>query len=164
MSAEYGAALSRHLLTGEELSAEELGRLLDRALELKADPAASRALAGRTVALLAGCGTEKSAGPKDAGGNTGGPPTATGDKTVHVVMRDILFVPDKITARVGQTVRWTNEDDVAHTVKAEKGAKFASKGPLSKGDTYAVKLHNPGTIGYICTIHPSQHGTITVVR
>jgi ornithine carbamoyltransferase len=52
MRAEYGAALSRHLLTGEELSAEELGRLLDRALELKADPAASRALAGRTVALL----------------------------------------------------------------------------------------------------------------
>jgi ornithine carbamoyltransferase len=52
MNAEYGAALPRHLLTGEELSADELGRLLDRALELKADPAASRALAGRTVALL----------------------------------------------------------------------------------------------------------------
>ena len=44
--------MPRHLLTGEELSADELGRLLDRALELKADPAASRALAGRTVALL----------------------------------------------------------------------------------------------------------------
>jgi plastocyanin len=121
-------------------------------------------LALLALALLAGCGTEKSAGPKDAGGNAGGPPTATGGKTVHVVMRDILFVPDKITARVGQTVRWTNEDDVAHTVKAEKGAKFASKGPLSKGDTYEVKLSNPGTIGYVCTIHPNQHGTITVVR
>jgi ornithine carbamoyltransferase len=44
--------LPRHLLTGEELSAGELGRLLDRALELKADPGASRALAGRTAALL----------------------------------------------------------------------------------------------------------------
>jgi plastocyanin len=121
-------------------------------------------LALLALALLAGCGTEKSAGPKDAGGNAEGPPTAAGGKTVHVVMRDILFVPDKVTARVGQTVRWTNEDDVAHTVKAEKGAKFASKGPLSKGDTYEVKLSNPGTIGYVCTIHPNQHGTITVVR
>jgi ornithine carbamoyltransferase len=44
--------LPRHLLTGEELSADELTRLLDRALALKAAPAASRALEGRTVALL----------------------------------------------------------------------------------------------------------------
>jgi ornithine carbamoyltransferase len=44
--------LPRHLLTGEELSAEELHRLLDRALELKADPTASRVLEDRTVALL----------------------------------------------------------------------------------------------------------------
>src|SRR3954447_15849796 len=52
MGAEYGAVLPRHLLTGEELSRAELDRLLDRALELKADPAASQALAGRTAALL----------------------------------------------------------------------------------------------------------------
>ena len=48
----YGADLPRHLLTGEELSAEELHRLLDRALELKAEPTASRVLEDRTVALL----------------------------------------------------------------------------------------------------------------
>jgi len=52
MEGGYGAGLPRHLLTGEELSADELHRLLDRALELKADPTTSRALAGRTVALL----------------------------------------------------------------------------------------------------------------
>jgi ornithine carbamoyltransferase len=44
--------LTRHFVTGEELSAAELGRLLDRALELKADPHSSRALAGRSVALV----------------------------------------------------------------------------------------------------------------
>ena len=44
--------MPRHLLTGEELSATELTQLLDRALALKAAPAASRALEGRTVALL----------------------------------------------------------------------------------------------------------------
>jgi len=42
----------RHFLTGEEISSEELGRLLDRALELKTDRAASQALAGRSVALI----------------------------------------------------------------------------------------------------------------
>jgi ornithine carbamoyltransferase len=45
-------ALPTHLLTGAELTREQLKRLLDRAQELKADPGASRALAGRAVALL----------------------------------------------------------------------------------------------------------------
>jgi ornithine carbamoyltransferase len=41
-----------HFLTGAELSAAELDALLDRAIELKATPLASRALAGRGVALI----------------------------------------------------------------------------------------------------------------
>jgi ornithine carbamoyltransferase len=44
--------LPRHFLTGSELSADELSALLDRALELKAAPHASRALEGRSVALV----------------------------------------------------------------------------------------------------------------
>ena len=44
--------LTRHFLTGAELSADDLHALLDRALELKAAPDASRALEGRHVALL----------------------------------------------------------------------------------------------------------------
>jgi ornithine carbamoyltransferase len=46
------ARLPRHLLTGEELTRDELHALIERALELKADPLASRALAGRHVALI----------------------------------------------------------------------------------------------------------------
>jgi ornithine carbamoyltransferase len=44
--------LPRHFLTGRELSEQELDALLDRALELKREPLASRALAGRSVALI----------------------------------------------------------------------------------------------------------------
>jgi ornithine carbamoyltransferase len=44
--------LPRHLLTGEELSETELDTLLHRAQQLKATPRASRALAGRAVALI----------------------------------------------------------------------------------------------------------------
>jgi ornithine carbamoyltransferase len=44
--------LPRHFLTGSELDGPQLHALLDRALELKAAPDASRALAGRHVALL----------------------------------------------------------------------------------------------------------------
>ncbi len=45
-------AMPLHFLTGAELSAVELDALLDRALELKAAPLSSRALAGRSVALI----------------------------------------------------------------------------------------------------------------
>ena len=44
--------MSRHFLTGAELTAAELAALLDRALELKAAPLSSRQLAGRSVALI----------------------------------------------------------------------------------------------------------------
>jgi ornithine carbamoyltransferase len=44
--------VARHFLTGEELTSEELARLLDRALELKRDRFASNALDRRSIALV----------------------------------------------------------------------------------------------------------------
>jgi ornithine carbamoyltransferase len=44
--------MPRNFLTGAELSAGELDALLDRALELKSAPLSSRALEGRSVALV----------------------------------------------------------------------------------------------------------------
>ncbi len=44
--------MRHHFLTGEELAGDELSALLDRAAELKADRLASRALEGRSVALV----------------------------------------------------------------------------------------------------------------
>jgi ornithine carbamoyltransferase len=49
---EYDALLNRHFLTGEELTGGDLRSLIERALELKADRLASRALAGASVALM----------------------------------------------------------------------------------------------------------------
>jgi ornithine carbamoyltransferase len=44
--------VTRHFLTGGELTGPELRRLLDRALELKADRGGARTLAGKNVALV----------------------------------------------------------------------------------------------------------------
>jgi len=44
--------VARHFLTGEELTSDELARLLDRAIELKRDRLQSKALDGRSVALI----------------------------------------------------------------------------------------------------------------
>lgn len=44
--------MPRHLLTGEELSHDEVVGIVDRAIELKAAPLSSRALEGKAVALM----------------------------------------------------------------------------------------------------------------
>ena len=48
----YTVGLPAHFLTGTELSADQLHTLIERALELKADPHGSDVLARRTVALI----------------------------------------------------------------------------------------------------------------
>src|SRR5205823_7694245 len=50
--AHYHPAVLRHFLTGDELTGAELTALLDRAIELKRDRLASRALEGKSVALI----------------------------------------------------------------------------------------------------------------
>jgi ornithine carbamoyltransferase len=44
--------LTRHLLTGEELTPDEVARIVTRAGELKAQPLSAQILAGRSVALI----------------------------------------------------------------------------------------------------------------
>lgn len=124
-----------------------------------------------TGALLAGCGgsSSKSTSSNGGGASTSGTATATvgggaaaGAGEVKVAMKNIKFVPANITAKVGQTIKWTNTDPFPHTVKATSGATFSSPNIDANG-TYTFKVTKPGTINYFCTIHgPQQSGTITV--
>jgi plastocyanin len=113
-------------------------------------------LAIALIALFAGCGDDESAPNEPA--SSGGDRV---DEIVHVRMKDILFEPEHVTVKIGQTVRWTNGDAVAHNVTAKKGADFASDS-LSRGETFDAKLDKAGTIAYVCTLHSGQKGSITV--
>jgi plastocyanin len=88
---------------------------------------------------------------------------ATGGGGVNVSMKNIKFVPMEIQAKVGQKITWTNDDPVAHTVTAQKGADFDS-GTVNSGGTFSFTPKKAGTIDYVCTIHPGQTGTITVSK
>jgi len=72
-------------------------------------------------------------------------------------------VPENLLDRVkaGQTVTWTNEDDVAHNVIADSGASFKSD-LLNKGGTFTFTPKKAGTIEYECTIHPGMKATLNV--
>lgn len=82
---------------------------------------------------------------------------------VKVSMKDIRYIPREVTAKVGQTVVWTNDDPIPHTVTAEKGETFDS-GNVNAGDTYEYSPTKAGEISYVCTIHPNQTGTLTVTE
>ena len=76
-------------------------------------------------------------------------------------MKNIEYVPKAITAKVGQTIHWTNGDSVAHTVTSVSGASFDS-GVMDPGKEFSFKVTKAGTINYMCQIHPNQKGTIVV--
>lgn len=109
---------------------------------------------------LAGCGGDDGGAKPGAGTTT---PTGAGG-SVAVSIKNVKFLPHDVTAKVGQTITWTNDDgSIAHNVTATDGADFASD-TLNGGDTFSYTPRKAGTIAYVCTIHNGQDGTITVTK
>lgn len=81
-------------------------------------------------------------------------------KTVQVSIKSFKFTPADITVNVGDTVVWTNEDSAPHTVESSEGTLRSDQ--LSNGDTYSYKFTKAGKYSYICGIHPSMKGSVTV--
>lgn len=113
--------------------------------------------------LAAGCGGGESASVSAPAASTpaqSAKPAAKGD--VQVSMKDYKFIPAEVKVKTGQTIVWTNEDaGTQHDAVAREG-----DGPKSKlfngGESYTWTAGKPGTIPYVCTIHPGMEGTITV--
>src|SRR3954449_4477641 len=76
--------------------------------------------------------------------------------THRVAMKAIDYAPKQVTARVGDTVEWANEDVVAHTATL-KGAWDVNVLPHRRG---SVTIKTAGTFTYICRYHPNMNGEI----
>jgi plastocyanin len=105
-------------------------------------------------------------GPATGGG--GGPATTkVVGGAVQVSYKNVLIVPQAITVKAGQKIKWTNFDKgIPHNVISQgstpdpiKSANFVG------GQSFTFTPTKPGVIHYICTIHPTQMiGTITVIK
>jgi plastocyanin len=80
--------------------------------------------------------------------------------TVDVKIDNFSFSPTTITVPAGTTVRWTNRDDIPHTVVSDE-QKFQSK-TLDTDDQYSYTFTKPGTYGYFCSVHPRMTGKVVV--
>jgi plastocyanin len=116
--------------------------------------------------VAAGCGSSSSSSSSSSS-TPAAPATSTanstssssgGGKVVTISMKNIQFNPTSQTVKVGQTVKWINEDTVAHNV--EGGPLHSST--FGEGGSYTFTPKKAETISYVCTIHPNMKATLTV--
>jgi plastocyanin len=88
-----------------------------------------------------------------------------------VSISNLAYSPGSVVVHPGDTVTWTNKDQIAHSVTADDGS-FDAAGPLcgpsitlnclQPGQSYSHPFASSGTFGYHCRVHSSMHGTVVV--
>jgi plastocyanin len=117
---------------------------------------------------LAACGSSSgsSSAPTIADTGTASATTTTSSgRTLHVTIKNLAFVPKAIHAKVGDTIRFTNQDTPPHNVtwvSGVGGSQFPPSPTLDTGAEFTLKLTQPGTIQYFCSIHPFMKASIVV--
>lgn len=95
------------------------------------------------------------------GGDGGGDPV----ETTEVEMDGSAFEPADITVQVGDSVTWTNNDSIAHTVTAgtrSDPSDLFDSDSVSSGETFEHTFTSDGEYDYFCEFHSGMSGTVTV--
>jgi plastocyanin len=79
--------------------------------------------------------------------------------TIELVMQNLVISPAEVTAKVGDTVTWTNKDVFAHTATANNGDFDVTLPPHGSG---SFVLKKAGDVSYYCRFHPNMKATIKV--
>jgi plastocyanin/FtsP/CotA-like multicopper oxidase with cupredoxin domain len=96
-----------------------------------------------------------------SGGSSPAPPPPAATTTRDVAITSTGFSPSSITIKVGDTVRWTNQDNTTHDAMSDDHTAWGSPN-LPPGKVWSRIFAQPGTFGYHCHIHPEMTGTIQV--
>ncbi len=79
------------------------------------------------------------------------------DIAVHI--DNFVFEPQQLSVKVGESVTWTNRDDIPHTVVC--AGKFRSK-TMDTDGTFSFTFAAPGEYKYFCSLHPHMTGMVKV--
>jgi nitrite reductase (NO-forming) len=86
---------------------------------------------------------------------------------IDVVMKNSAYSPKVLTIQAGSTVRWTNLDEMGHTITPTDKAAWGTAGSgdevrdwLLKGGTWSFTFVKPGRYDYFCIPHAfkDDHG------
>jgi plastocyanin len=108
------------------------------------------------VALLGvACGGDDEPEASDGG-------DAGGDSAVTLAAANFAFDPATVSASAGDTIEFTNDDDVEHNLTAEDAGLDQD---VEAGESTTIDLADvePGTYEFFCKYHPDQmKGTLEV--
>lgn len=79
-----------------------------------------------------------------------------------VTIDNFTFGPKDLTIAVGTTVKWTNHDDIPHTVVETSTSRVFRSKALDTDDSFSFKFASAGTFTYFCSLHPQMTGKIIV--
>ena len=114
---------------------------------------------GLSVALGA-CGTSDK---KSSTGPAGTTAQATGATSgTNIIIKDFVFKPQELSAKVGDTITVKNDDGTTHTVTADKSDPAFDTGHIDGGATKTFKVDKAGTFKFHCDIHNYMTGSISV--
>lgn len=82
----------------------------------------------------------------------------TTPQTHEVVIKSFKFEPKHIRVKVGDTIRWINEDLAPHTATAMESGW--DTGEVVKGDSKTIMVTEGIETSYFCMFHPHMKGTI----
>jgi plastocyanin len=102
------------------------------------------------------------ASPSAAAGGGGAPcAVAQSAGSVAVKIANFAFAPATVSAKVGDTITWTNSDSTGHTATVD-GQDPCTTPTLASGASGSITFSQAGTYPFHCKIHPQMTGTITV--
>jgi len=91
-----------------------------------------------------------------------GIPLAQSGARSSVAIKLFQYQPGRLQVAPGTTVTWVNEDDVFHSVTADKGDP-GFEAPLDgKGKSFSFTFSQPGIYAYHCERHEHMRGEIDV--
>ena len=88
------------------------------------------------------------------------PPARAATENVSIV--DLAYQPSTINVQLGDTVIWTNNGALTHTVTSDGGSGPLDSGDIASSGTFSYTFLSEGTFSYHCFHHPSMHGTVNV--
>ena len=107
------------------------------------------------IALVIGFACGKSSNSY-GGGNNGG------STSNSISLQNLAYSPSSTTVKVGTTVKWTNNDNVTHTITSNDGSTFNS-GNVNPGGSFSYTTTVTGTFNYHCLIHGLAMSGVLIV-
>ena len=84
-------------------------------------------------------------------------------ETHQVAINNMAFNPASLAIKAGDTVVWTNQMTIRHTVTNDKTGEPPDSGPIEPQDTFSYAFSAPGSVAYHCEFHRrAMKGTVTV--